>query len=92
VSPTCCPFHSGKGSIARIDREQVTNGGDVRLQLPHTPHALLNLGNNLRLAVHLVDLKILSELLDERQKGTGLTKGDAVALQPGDRLPCLFLQ
>src|SRR6266508_1162580 len=55
----------------------------MRLQLPHAPHPLLDLGNDLRLAIKLVDLKILPELLNERQKRTCLAKGDAVSLQPG---------
>ena len=58
-------IHGGEGGIARIDREQVTNGGDVGLQLPHAPHALLDFGNDLRLAIHLVDLKILPQQLNE---------------------------
>ena len=61
----------------------------MRLQFSHAPHALLDLGNDLRLAIKLVDLKILPQLLDERQKRTGLAKGDAVAFKPSHRLPSL---
>ena len=42
------------GSPGSTD-EQVADGGDVRLQLPHAPHAVLDLGNDLRLAVQLLD-------------------------------------
>src|SRR5215831_5594065 len=76
-------FEGGKGRIARSDREQGANGGEVRLQLPHAPHPLLDLSNDVRLAVKLIDLKVLPQQLNERQKRTGLAKGDAVALPPG---------
>ena len=59
------------------------------LQFPHTLHALLDLGNDLRLTIQLVDLKIRPELLDERQERTRVAEGDAVALNPGDLLPGL---
>jgi hypothetical protein len=61
----------------------------VDLQVPHTLHALLDLGNDLWRTVHLVNLEILPELLDEWQERTGLAKGDAVALQPGHGFPSL---
>ena len=83
MPPTDRAFQGGKGRIAWINREQVADGGDVGLQLPHTPHALLDLGNDLRLPIPLVNLKILPQQLNQRQERTRLAKGDAVALQPG---------
>jgi len=55
----------------------------VGLQFPHTLHAVLDLRNDLGLAIKLFDLKILPELLDERQERACLAKGDAVSLKPG---------
>lgn len=82
--PARWALHNGEGWIARVDREQAADGGNVRLQLPHAPYPLLDFGNDLRLAVTCFDLHILSELLHERQKRTCLATGDAVSLKPGD--------
>src|SRR5262249_1528294 len=52
-------------------------------------HPLLDFGNDLRLTVQLVDLKILPQQLDKRQKWTGLAKRNTVALDPGHLIPSL---
>jgi len=56
--PTHRTFQGGKCCIARVNREQIADGGDVRLQFPHVSHPLLNLGNDLRLTIKLVNLNI----------------------------------
>jgi len=48
----------------------------MRLQLSHAAHAVLDLGDDLGLAIEFLDVKVQPELLDERQKGDGLTEGD----------------
>jgi hypothetical protein len=57
----------------------------VRLQLPHPAHAVLDLGDDLGLAVEFFDTKILAQLIDEGEEGDRLAEGDAAPLQPGHR-------
>jgi len=54
----------------------------VGLQLPHAAHAVLDLGDDLRLPVEFLDVEVEPELLDQRQKGDGLAEGDRLSLQP----------
>ena len=48
-------LHVQDAAVARIDREQVANVGDVRLELSHPAHAVLDLGDDLGLAVEFLD-------------------------------------
>ena len=54
----------------------------MRLQLSHPAHAVLDLGDDLGLAVEVLDVEVRPELLDERQKGDGLAERDRLSLQP----------
>ena len=76
-------IHRRNGGVARIHRQQKTQVRDARLQLPHPPHPVLDLGDDLRLAVELLDPDIPAELLDERQEGDRLAEGDALPFEPG---------
>ncbi len=49
----------GHRGVARVHREQVADVRDVGVQLAHAPHAVLDLGDDLRLAVDLLDREVL---------------------------------
>lgn len=78
--------HRGDGWIARVHGEQVAHVWDVRVDLPHPAHGVLDLGDDLGLPVELLDAEVLPELVDERQERDGLAEGDALAFEPGHRL------
>jgi hypothetical protein len=78
--------HPGDSGIARVHGQQVPHVRDIRLELPHAPHAVLDLGDDLGLAVELLDAEVLPKLVEERQERDGLAEGDALALQPRDGL------
>ena len=69
-----------------IDGEQVANVGRVRLELAHPAHAVLDLGDDLGLAIELFDPEIPPELIGQRQEGNRLAERDALSLEPGDLL------
>ena len=48
----------------------------------HPAHAVLDLGDDLGLAVEFLDVKVQPQLLDERQEGDGLPERDRLSLQP----------
>jgi hypothetical protein len=50
------------------------------------PHAVVDLRDDLRLAVELVDPEVLAQLIHDRQQRIRLPEGDTAALQPGRRL------
>src|SRR5262249_26281091 len=92
-------FHGADGRIAGIDTEQRAHERDVRIDLAHAAHAVLHLGDDLGLAVELLDPEILAELIDDRQEGDQLPEPDAAACEPvdvlaglGQRLPELDRQ
>src|SRR5262249_33115818 len=62
---------------------------DVRLQLPHPPHGVLDLGDDLGLAVELLDAEAFTELVDQGKKRDGLPEGDALSFEPRHRFPRL---
>ena len=78
--------HPGDSRIARVHGQQVPHVRDIRLELPHAPHAVLDLGDDLGLAVELLDAEVLPELVEQRQERDRLAEGDALALQPRDGL------
>ena len=61
--------------------------GIVRVEGAHAAHPVLDLGNDLRLAVRLVNPKVGPQLLHHGQERDRLSEGQALALQPGDRFP-----
>ena len=81
---------AARPSRRRPDRPGRPTAGTARtgcaLELAHAPHAVLDLGDDLGLAVELLDAEVLPELVDERQERDRLAEGDALALQPGDGL------
>jgi hypothetical protein len=95
VLPTRHTLHGSESRIARVDREQVADGRDIRLQLVYTPHALLDLGNDLRLTVQLVESLALNEfglqvlqivVIDVELALEGAIRQAPTALQQGNRL------
>ena len=58
----------------------------MRLQSAEPEHPVLDLGDDLGLAVELVDAEVLSKLIDDGQQRTRLAERDAAALQPRRRL------
>ena len=55
----------------------------MSLDLAHAAHAVLDLGDDLGLAVQLLDAEVEPQLIDEGQKRNGLPEGDTLAFQPG---------
>ncbi len=58
-------LHVEDGAVARIHREQVADVGNVGLELAHPAHPVLDLGDDLRLAVQLLDAEVQAQLIDE---------------------------
>ena len=69
--------------VARIYAQEIAQIRDVRVEPTHAPHAVLDLGDDLWLAVELLDAEVASELVDEGQERDRLTERDALALEPG---------
>ena len=59
----------------------------MRVEGAHAAHAVLDLGNDLRLAVRLLNPKVGPQLIHHGQERDRLPKGQALALQPGHRFP-----
>ena len=75
--------HGCDGRIAGVDGEQIPDERNVRLEPTQVAHALLDLRDDLRLPVELVDTKILAKLVDDRQERARLAERHAAALEPG---------
>jgi hypothetical protein len=78
--------HGGDCRVVRVHPQQVADRRDVCLQLPHPAHAVLDLGNDLGLAVEFLNPEVLPELLDQGEEWDGLAEGNAPPLQPGHRV------
>src|SRR5262249_1394874 len=63
--------------------EQVADERNVLLDLPHPPHAGLDLRYDLGLAVDLFDSEICAQLLDDRQERHRTSEGDAASFDEG---------
>jgi hypothetical protein len=48
-----------------VHGQEVADGGNVRVDVAHATHAVLDLGNDLRLAVRLLNAKVGSQLVDD---------------------------
>ncbi len=66
--------------IARIDRQEITDVGNLRVQTAEPAHAMLDLGNYLRLAVVLVDAEVLTQLIEGWQHRDGRAERNAASL------------
>ena len=59
-TPAVRRVHGGDGCVARVDGEQVPDERHVRLEVSHAAHHRLDLGDDLRLAVELLDAEVLA--------------------------------
>jgi hypothetical protein len=62
----------------------------VGFELAQAAHAVLNLGDNLRFPVKLLNAKGLAQLIDEGQERDRLAERDTPAFEPRDVLPSLL--
>jgi hypothetical protein len=76
----------GNSRIAGVHRQEVADERYVGFEPAHPPHAVLDLGDDLRLAVELLDPEVAPELIDDGQERDRLAERDALALEPGDVL------
>ena len=74
LGPTVRGVHPRERRVAGIHGEQVADERDVSVQRAEPPHAMLDLGNDLRLAIELLDAEVLPQLVDERPEGDGLAE------------------
>ena len=58
----------------------------MRLELAHPAHAVLDLGDDLGLAIELFDPEVAPQLFGQWQEGDRLAERDALSLEPGDVL------
>ena len=63
--------------------------GMLRVEPAHPAHAVLDLGDDLGLAVELLDPEVPPELVDDRQERDRLAERDAPPLEPGRSSPRL---
>jgi hypothetical protein len=75
-------LHGENRFVSRIDRQEIAQERDVLLDLPHPPRAVLDLGDDLRLAVDLGDSEARPELVDEGEKRNRPAERHAVAFEP----------
>ena len=75
-------LYSGEGWVARIDGQEIAHRRDVRLDLSHAAHTVLNLGDDLRLSIKLLDTKILPQLVDEGQDPQAVGKAPHPVIKP----------
>ena len=68
-----------RGGVARVDRQEVPHIWNVAVELTHPSHPVLDLGDDLGLAVELLDAEVLAELVDQRQERNRLAERDAAA-------------
>jgi hypothetical protein len=81
LAPRCC-VHRADGRIARVHRHEVADVGDVRVQIAHPPHPVLDLRDDLGLAVEFLDAEVFAELVDDGQERDRLAERDAAPLEP----------
>ena len=74
LGPTVRGVHPRQRRVAGIHGEQVADERDVSVQRAEPPHAMLDLGDDLRLAIELLDAEVLPQLVDERPEGDGLAE------------------
>ena len=58
-------LHVENRAVARIDGQEVADVRNVSLDLAHAAHAVLDLGDDLGLAVQLLDAEVEPQLIDE---------------------------
>src|SRR5262249_15942103 len=73
--------HSLDDRITRIYGKQKADKRHVRLQHAEEPHAVLDFGDDLQLAVILFDAEGLAQLVNERQGPDELAKGNALPFE-----------
>ena len=77
----------GHARVARVHRQEITEQGlDARRVLAEEFGPVVDLGDDLRLGVLVLDAEVALEHLDDRQERRRLAERDAVALDPGGRL------
>ena len=59
-TPAVRRVHGGHGGVARVDGQQVPDERHVGVEVAHAAHHRLDLGDDLRLAVELLDAEILA--------------------------------
>jgi hypothetical protein len=77
-------IHRGHRGVAGIDRQQVADERNVRVDRTQVAHTLLDLGDDVRLGVELLDAEVSAQLVEDRQEGDGLAERDALPLEPCD--------
>jgi len=78
--------HRDDGGISGIDGEEIPYERNVRLERTQAAHPVLDLRDDLGLAVELVDTEVLAKLIHDGQERTRLAERDAAALEPRRRL------
>jgi len=78
--------HRDDGGISGVDGEEIPYERDMRLEPTQAAHPVLDFGDDLGLAVELVDTEVLAELIHDGQERARLAERDAAALEPRRRL------